>query len=285
VKAQRTEKLNPNLINPESKLGFEVHNIRNIYKGESNEPYKARFTAECEGTRKEIGINDVSDNWQLDKIFEFPIEKGNEYLYVKAQDISSQMNEHPESELIVVIDLKELRDQKLHSNTYKFRYSNDEDALPEMDCSLLWKYNLAKFYSDMIHEEQQMIDMGIEHNQKLQANIRELHQPFPQMAETSMGQSNVVHVFSKKAPDLEEQQLDYVNPFTENNITRKAVDPMTEGKFTRTGQQSNSLITRVFLYLLIFYLFVALMTHLYRDLFLDLIVGFLLLSAWYFDIP
>ena len=118
VKAQRTEKLNPNLINPESKLGFEVHAIRNIYKGETNEPYKAKFTAECEGTKKEIGINDVSDNWQLDKIFEFPIEKGNEYLYIKANDISSA-NDNPEYELMVVIDLKELRDQKLHNNTYK----------------------------------------------------------------------------------------------------------------------------------------------------------------------
>lgn len=119
VKAQRTEKLNPNLINPESKLGFEVHNIRNIYKGESDEPYKAKFVAECEGIKQEIGINEVSDNWQLEKIFEFPIEKGNEYLYIKAQDVSSGPHGNPESELIVVIDLKELRDQKLHNNTYK----------------------------------------------------------------------------------------------------------------------------------------------------------------------
>lgn len=119
MKAQRTEKLNPNLINPESKLGFEVHNIRNIYKGSSNEPYKAKFTAECEGTKQEIGVNDVSENWQLEKIFEFPIEKGNEYLYIKAEDVSSSPQDNPEAELIVVIDLKELRDQKLHNNTYK----------------------------------------------------------------------------------------------------------------------------------------------------------------------
>jgi uncharacterized membrane protein len=55
----------------------------------------------------------------LDKIFEFPIEKGNEYLYIKALDISSSPNDNPEHELLVVIDLKELRDQKLHNNTYK----------------------------------------------------------------------------------------------------------------------------------------------------------------------
>lgn len=61
----------------------------------------------------------MSDNWQLERIFEFPIEKGNEYLYIKAQDVSSAPHDNPESELIVVIDLKELRDQKLHNNTYK----------------------------------------------------------------------------------------------------------------------------------------------------------------------
>ena len=137
----------------------------------------------------------------------------------------------------------------------------------------------------MIHEEQQMIDMGIEHNQKLQANIQELHQPFPQMAETSMGNSNVVHIFSRKAPELQEQELDYVNPFTEQNVTRKAVDPMVEGTFSRMNQKSNSLISKIFLYILIVYLLVTLMTHLYRDLFMDLIVGLLLLSSWYFDIP
>jgi len=137
----------------------------------------------------------------------------------------------------------------------------------------------------MIHEEQQMIDMGIEHNQKLHANIQELHQPFPQMAESSMGNSNLVHVFSRKAPDPQEQELDYVNPFTENNIQRKNVNPMIEGNFSRMSQKSNSFITKIFLYLLIFYLLVTLMTHLYSDLFLDLIVGLLLLSSWYFDIP
>lgn len=35
----------------------------------------------------------------------------------------------------------------------------------------------------MIHEEQQMIDLGIQHNDKIRANIRELHQPFPQLGE------------------------------------------------------------------------------------------------------
>ena len=137
----------------------------------------------------------------------------------------------------------------------------------------------------MIHEEQQMIDMGIEHNQKLHANIQELHQPFPQMGESSMGNSNMVHVFSRKPQEHQEQELDYVNPFTENNIQRKTVNPMIEGNFSRMSQKSNSLITKIFIYLLIFYLLVTLMTHLYSDLFLDLIVGLLLLSAWYFDIP
>lgn len=137
----------------------------------------------------------------------------------------------------------------------------------------------------MIHEEQQMIDMGMEHNQKLHANIQELHQPFPMMAESSMGNSNLVHVFSKKQTEQQEQELDYVNPFTENNVTRKAVNPMVEGNFSRMTQKSNSLISKIFLYLLIAYLLITLMTHLYSDLFLDLIVGFLLLSSWYFDIP
>ena len=137
----------------------------------------------------------------------------------------------------------------------------------------------------MIHEEQQMIDMGMEHNQKLHANIQELHQPFPMMAESSMGNSNLVHVFSKKPAEHQEQELDYVNPFTENNVTRKAVNPMVEGNFSRMTQKSNSLISKIFLYLLIAYLLITLMTHLYSDLFLDLIVGFLLLSSWYFDIP
>lgn len=157
--------------------------------------------------------------------------------------------------------------------------------MPEIDCSLLWKYNLAKFYSDMIHEEQQMIDMGIDHNQKLHANIQELHQPFPQMAESSMGTSNLVHVFSKKVADEEEQELDYVNPFTEQNITRKTVNPMVEGNFSRMNQKNNSLISKMFLYLLIVYLFITLMTHLDGNIFLDLIIGLLLLSGWYFDIP
>lgn len=157
--------------------------------------------------------------------------------------------------------------------------------MPEIDCSLLWKYNLAKFYSDMIHEEQQMIDMGIEHNQKLHANIQELHQPFPQMAESSIGTSNLVHVFSKKPREEQEQELDYVNPFTEHNHAHKNVNPMVEGKFSRMSQKNNSLISKVFLYLLIAYLLITFMTHLYSDLFLDLIVGLLLLSAWYFDVP
>lgn len=137
----------------------------------------------------------------------------------------------------------------------------------------------------MIHEEQQMIDMGIEHNQKLHANIQELHQPFPQMAESSMGTSNLVHVFSKKPREEEEQELDYVNPFMEHNLARKTVNPMVEANFSRMSQKNNSLISKVFLYVLIAYLLITLMTHLYSDVFLDLIVGLLLLSAWYFDIP
>lgn len=137
----------------------------------------------------------------------------------------------------------------------------------------------------MIHEEQQMIDMGIEHNQKLHANIQELHQPFPQMAESSIGTSNLVQVFSKRAPEEQEQELDYVNPFTEQGIHRKNVSPLVEGNFSRMSQKNNSLISKIFLYLLVAYLIITLMTHLYADLFLDLIVGLLLLSAWYFDIP
>lgn len=62
----------------------------------------------------------------MNKILEFPITKGNEYLYVRAQDVGGGYDADPESELIVVVDLKELRDQKLHTNTYRcnvFSYS------------------------------------------------------------------------------------------------------------------------------------------------------------------
>lgn len=117
--------MNPNLINPDSKLGFEVHTIRNIYHSDGS-PLRAFFSSDCEGKNFEIGGNENNDTYEVNKILEFPITKGNEYLYVRAQDVGGGYDADPESELIVVVDLKELRDQKLHTNTYRcnvFSYS------------------------------------------------------------------------------------------------------------------------------------------------------------------
>ena len=119
MKAQRTEKLNPNLINPESILGCEIHAIRNIYHPETEQPLNTFFSAKCEGTKVDIGNNPTNDNWEVNRILEFPIVKGNDYLIIRAKDMSSGMMSDSDNDMMVVVDLKDLRDQQLHENTYR----------------------------------------------------------------------------------------------------------------------------------------------------------------------
>ena len=137
----------------------------------------------------------------------------------------------------------------------------------------------------MIHKEQGNIDLGLDHNEKIQANIEELHQPFPKLKDSSIVNSQLVHVFSNKRQNPEEQTLEYVNPFMEQTPKREVVMAKHEGTFTRMTQKSNPFITKMFTYLLMFYLLIIMMTHIGSDLFLDLIIALLLLSSWYFDMP
>lgn len=273
------------MINPESKLGFEIVAIRNVYKQSTGEPATMYFMTECEGQRYEIGTNPTNESWELQKIYQFPITKGNEYLYVVAKDVGGYGGNDYESELMVVIDLKDLRDQKLHTNTYRFRDKNGDDSLVEIDCSLLWKYNLTKFFSDMIHEQQVMIDTGYEQNAKIHANIQELYRPFPSMAQSGIGNSETFQVFKKTHNDNVERDVGNLNPF-EQKITSPDMElQKVEKIIPHAEKKSGSFISKLFFYFLIFYILVVLMTHLNSDLFLDLIVALLLLSSWHFNIP
>ena len=243
------------------------------------------FITECEGQKYEIGTNPINDVWELGKIYQFPITKGNEYLHVIARDVGGYGVNDYESELMVIIDLKDLRDQKLHSNTYRFRDKNGDDSMVEIDCSLLWKYNLTKFFSDMIHEQQVMIDTGYEQNAKIHANIQELYRPFPSLAQSGIGNSETFQVFKKTQNENTERDIGNMNPFEQKMTTPDLELQKMEQRVPQAERKSNSLISKLFFYFLIFYLLVTLMTHLDSDLYLDLICGLLLLSSWHFNTP
>lgn len=70
-----------------------------------------------------------------------------------------------------------------------------------------------------------------------------------------------------------------------NAKTEHEIGYHQEGKFSLMTEKTNPLISKLFTYTLFAYILIILMTHLGRDIFLDLIAGLLLLSAWYFDIP
>jgi uncharacterized membrane protein len=137
----------------------------------------------------------------------------------------------------------------------------------------------------MIHEQQVMIDTGYEQNAKIHANIQELYRPFPAMAQSGIGNSENFQLFKKTNTDNNEKDVGNMNPFEQKMTNPDVYLQKTEQRVPHAEKKSNSLISKLFFYILIFYIIVTLMTHLNSDLFLDLIIGLLLLSSWHFNVP
>ena len=98
--------------------------------------------------------------------------------------------------------------------------------------------------------------------------------------------NDLINVQGRQAGPGFERQVGDINPFLDPGAPEEnEIGSHQEGKFSRMTEKTNPLISKLFTYTLLVYILIILMTHLGRDIFLDLIAGLLLLSAWYFDIP
>jgi hypothetical protein len=254
------EKLNAHGIMPNSELMIFIRSIEDICRV-NGQKVRANFVLTCEGQSAETGLSDDPLLFEINKNFKFSIKTGAEPLDIRMFPVNTS---DPEGEGAIRIPLHALNSQNRISESYNFKDHYDRVLPTVIHLEMQWIYSNQKLYTDAIHSLDEMIRAKQEEQENAENYLEELYAPFPPLKKTLKPKEKPVAVLGVYNPN---------------------VAFATEKQFAKMPEATNRIFSRLLLYSIYVYVFMALISSYDRTLFLDLLISLLLFSAILLNTP
>jgi hypothetical protein len=254
------ERLNAHGIMPNSELVIFIKSIEDICRG-NGQKVRANFVLTCEGQSAETGLSDDPSYFEVNKNFKFAIKTGSDPLDIRMFPVSTS---DPEGEGAVRIPLNLLNSQNRISEAYNFKDHYDRVLPTTIQLEMQWIYSNQKLYTDAIHNLDEAIRGKQDEKESAENYLEELYGPFPPLKKTLKPREKPVAILSTYNPNA---------------------GFATEKQFAKMPEATNRIFSRLLLYSIYVYVFVALITSYDRTVFLDLLVSLLLFSAILLNTP
>lgn len=252
-KRYANEQLNAYGIMSGSQLVVVVRSIEHITKADGTRT-NANFVLSCEGQSAETGNSVDPDFFNVNKTFKFNIQTGNDPLLINLLPTASN---DPKDGGYIQVPLSSLNSQEVQNQTYTFSTEFNQLMQTNADLQLQWVYSNVKLLNRGVQEMNENIANKKRNKESAESYIEDLYGPFPAFKKTLRPKERTV-------------AAGVFNPSTV---------VVNEKQFSKMPESAHSIFSKLLLYAIYVYLFVAFLLCFHRSIFLDLLVALLLFSA------
>jgi len=247
------EQLNAYGIMNNSQLVVTMRSVEAITRADGT-PTNANFLLSCEGQSAETG-NSVDPNlFNINKTFKFNVKTGTDPLIINLIPTASN---DPKDGGYIQIPLTQLSDQERINQMFTFQTEYNHLMETNANLDLQWVYSNVKMLNRGIKNLDEGIQIKRRNKESAEAYIEELYSPFPPLKKTLKQREKTMAT----------------GPFNPNT------NMVNEKQFSKMPESTHSIFSKLLLYAIYVYFFIAFLLSYHRCVFLDLLVALLFFSS------